>query len=339
MAVPLFLSAQYSGTAFSIYFNRAIQATLGSELVGFTFELNGSPIVPVFSAIVQNALAVTLPGAPLITDVLTVRYNGLGTITDAATGLDSATAFLAQTATLRASPAIAYVASVTVANNVIAIAFNEPVASVNGNLVTGWLASINSVPISMLAVTGSLSADLRTLSLTFPNNFAYVDDVDIAYTPGGLYSWPTGVVAAFSLTNIFNRSTNGLPTSQYPLSYVSKYQVIPQSGVAKPKLGVSLNPVDIRVVSEYGPAQVTTGGIFGITVTNPAGISVGGKLVDVVDGAEITQTFMGSYSAADIVAAAQNWQAQVIVRISVALGTARAADQSVTPATTVIVQV
>lgn len=338
MASPLFLSAQYVGTTLSVYFNRAITATLSQELNGFTVELNGSPLAVTFNSINNNALRINLPGAPVPSDVLTVEYDGAGTIVDAATATDPALAFGPATAIETADPATAYQAVIQ-PNNTLTVFFNEPVASTDNDLITGVVVTVDSVGVSLIGTVATLAADLRSITYVFPFNLTYTDVVEFEYDGlGTLYSWPSGALAAFTLT-AFNLSTDGLPTSAYPLSYISKYAIVPENSVAKPRLGVSLNPVDIRLVSEFGPARVTTGGIFGITLTNPLGISVAGKLVDVVDGADITQHFSGAYSAADIYAAAVDWQNVMVVRIGLELGRVRAAGQSITPTSTVIVQV
>jgi hypothetical protein len=338
MTVPLLLSSQYVGTTLYIFFDRAVTATPASELNGFTFELNSVPLVPVFLAITQNALSVTLPGAPISTDILTVEYDGLGTVTEAVAPFDPAAAFAAYTAFEIPEVPVPYSAE-TSANNAIDILFNEPIASTDGDLVTGWLVSVNAIPISMVGVTAALSDDQRSLTLTFPSNFEYTDDITIDYTPGTIYSWVSGYLPVFSLV-VANLSTDGLPNSQYPLSYVTKYEVTLSNGIGYPKLGVSLNPVDVTLVAEYGPVRVFTGGTFGITLTNPLGITIAGKFVNIVDGLLITEKFDdSSVSAADRVVASQEWQDVIISRISQGLGKVRADDQSITVINTVIVQV
>lgn len=339
MAIPLLLSAQYVGTSLYVFFDRAIMATPASELAGFTFQINAITVFPIFSSITQNALIVVLGGIPAPSDIVTVAYDGLGTIVEAAAPNDPAAAFSAFTAFEIPEIGIAYEATVTSASNEIEIRFNEPLASLDGDLVTGWVTTLNAVPISMVGVTGSLSNDQRTLTLTYPSNFEYTASVVVDYAPGTLYTWPTGLVAAFSL-EAANLSTDGLPSSQYPLSYVTKYEIQFASGIATPKLGVSLNPVDVNLVAEYGPAQVWTGGIFGITLTNPMGIAVPGKFVNIIDGLLISEKFsMPGASTADILTAAEEWQTTVITRISQALGKVRADDQSLVVNDTVVVQV
>ncbi len=84
------------------------------------------------------------------------------------------------------------------------------------------------------------------------------------------------------------------------------------------------------MVARYGPLQVYTGGTFGVTVGNPSGITVDGSFVDIVDGAEVTQSFNDPASLTNAVDAGTDWLAQITAQIGIKLGEARAKDQSVT---------
>jgi len=331
MTAPIIQSVQVSGTTLYIIFDRAIQATLGSELNGFTFLKNGSSNVPVFSIITQNALIATL-GAPIVGgDTYTTTYvSGSGTIKDAATGLSPAASF---------GP-LAYVAYPTVpkfiygvvgqgGNNKIALVFSAPVGATSGTFVTGIAVSINAVPISMVGVTAAVNSDQTIWTLTFPSNFAYNAVVTAVYTPGTLYTWPAGSLAAFTAA-FLNISTDGEPNSAYPLSYVTNYAIDMISTVARARLGVSLNPVDIELVKRYGPTIILTGGTYGVTMDNPSGVQVLGRAVTLVDGADIIQDFHVTDHVPYAIDAAKDWEVQITVKIGVALGVLRALDQSVT---------
>lgn len=339
MTAPVLLSAQYTGSTLYVIFDRAIAVTPAQELDGFTFENDGTPFVPAYISLDENAMLINLGFSPTPSNEVTVAYDGLGTVTEAVAPFDPALAFTAYTTFEIPEVPLPYLARVLTTNNQIAIYFNEPVASTDDDLVTGFVIEVDTVPISMVGVTGALSDDQRTLTLTFPSNFAYDNGVEVIYVPGTLYTWDSGAVGAFEL-DADNLSTDGLPTSQYPLSYLTKYEVEILQGVAIPKIGVSLNPVDNKLVQEYGPARISTGGTFGITLTNPMGITVIGKFVYVTDGIVVSEHFFdASVSMADRVTAAEEWQDAIIVRIAQALGKVRADDQSVILNATTIVQV
>ncbi len=340
MTAPIIQSVQVSGTTLYIIFDRAISATLGSELNGFTFLKNGSSNTPVFSVITQNALIATLGTALVGGDTYTTTYvSGSGTVVDAATGLSPATSF---------GP-LAYVAYPTVpkfvygvvgegGNNKIALHFSAPVGATGGTFITGTVVSINAVPISMVGVTAAANSDQTVWTLTFPSNFTYNAVVTSAYTPGTLYTWPAGALAAFTAT-FLNVSTDGEPDSAYPLSYVTNYAIDMISTVARARLGVSLNPVDIELVKRYGPVIILTGGTFGVTMDNPSGVQIMGRAVTLVDGADIVQDFHVTDHVPYAVDAAKDWEVQITVKIGVALGALRALDQSITLGDNVVVSV
>lgn len=342
MTAPIISSVQVDNLTLYIIFDRAIQATPTLELNGFTFLKNGLPNLPVFSVITQNALICTL-GAPLIGgDTFTTQYvSGSGTVVDAATGLDPAVSFgpLAYTAYPVVPVIFGAVIGVDGNNNVLGLITTEPTVATDGNFLTGITVTIDAVPISLVGVTVTVAPGSPFLFFTFPSNFTYDDDVVISYDGlGTLYSYNSGAVGAFTQTPA-NLSTDGLPNSAYPLSFVTNYAIEMISTTARGRLGVSLNPVDIQLVKEYGPAIVLTGGTFGITMSNPSGVTVLGKAVAIVDGADIIQDFFVANQSAWSIAAAKDWEAQITVKIGIELGRLRAIAQSVTLGDDVVVSV
>jgi hypothetical protein len=184
----------------------------------------------------------------------------------------------------------------------------------------------------LTSASATLSSDLTQLTIDTGVNATYDTVVDVIYdaTPGSLVSFPGGAVPSFTKNDIYNLATDGLPNSQYPLSFVITGPVTVTNKVAKGTASVSLNPIDRELVSRYGPVQLITGGTFGITVDNPAGITILGQIVNIVDGAVVCATFVSSQNVQFATDAALDWQTQMIGRIGILLGQIRTIDQSVT---------
>jgi hypothetical protein len=337
MTAPNILSIQHDGLTLRIIFDIAVTGTPAQELDGFTFTKTPGPVVvsPTFSAFDENAIVCTLPGVVLPSETLTVDYNnGVGTIVDAATGLDAATSFTGQVAVETYSTPIVRRAQVaaTAVNDELTVFFGEPIASPTNDPLAGFTIEVDNVALDLTGATWALNDDLTELTINVGSNFAYNDVVDVIYddVTGDLYSWPSGVVASFTLDAIDNDSTDGLPDSEYPLSSVIAQPLDIVDNVVNCHLGVSLNPIDIQLVARYGPVQVFTGGTYGITVGNPSGITVDGSFVDIIDGAELAQTFNDPCSLTNAVDAGKDWLDQITAKIGIALGEARAKDQSIT---------
>jgi len=344
MTAPLIQSIQYSGTTLYIIFDRAVSVTGGSELDGFTFTQTPAPgaITPVFVSVDDNAIVATLPGAVAPTDTLTVVYDvGVGTVVEAVApnspvdsfsdiGIAYYSASLVRRAEVAASGA----------NNTFTIFFSEPVGAAGGDLTAGLSVLVNAATLDLTGATAVLSDDQTELTVTVGSNFSYADLVDISYDAGTgtLLTWPSGVLADFAFTSVPSRSTDGLPNSNYPLSLVTKKKLVISAKNVTAQLVVSLNPVDRQLVTEYGPLQVYTGGIFGITLTNPTGSAVVGSTANVVDGTVLSMSFNNTLIA-DAVAAADEWEDVVAARLGIALGAFRATDQSLTVADDSVAQV
>jgi hypothetical protein len=330
MASPVIQSIQHTGTTLYIIWDVAVSASLGSELNGFTFVKNPGavPVVPVFSSIDENAMICTIvalaPGESLVASYA----SATGTVVDAATGTFDATDFTDETAVAYYSEPFVIRAQVaaTGVNDELTIFFSEPVGSPSG-AYAGFTIEVDGVAISLTAATFALNNDQTELTIKTGSNFTYNDVVDIDYddVTGDLYSWPSGVVASFSFTGIDNSSTDGLPDSDYPLSTIVGLKPTILANVVIPVLQVSLNPIDIELVSRYGPATIVTGGTFGTQVP----ITIVGRSVNIIDGLEISERFTNAQSVVYAAEAANEWQTVVTQRIGVALGELRAVDQSV----------
>jgi hypothetical protein len=334
MAAPTIQSIQYTGTTLYIIFSEAIAATGGSELNGFTFTKTPGPvvIVPVFSSIDQNAMICTLPGPILSTETLTVDYNdALGTVVDAATGTFPAPSFTGQvgvpyyTTPLVRRAQVAY----TAVNDQVTVFFGEPVGSPTNDLVTGFTIEVDNVALDLTSATATLNDDQTELTIDVGVNFAYDNTVDVIYASGtgDLYSWTSGAVGDFTLNDIDNLSTDGLPNSSYPLSTVIGPEPTICENAVTACVQISLNPIDIELVQKYGSVTVVTGGTFG---TAPNEITIVGRQAEIVDGAEICETFTDPANVVYAADAANDWQDEIVTRIGIALGAIRAIDQSVT---------
>lgn len=333
MTAPLIQSVQHSGMTLYVIFDRAISATPTQELDGFTAtKTPGGVQALVFVAISQNALIATLPGAVLTGETLELAYvGGSGTIVDAATGLDAAPSFTEEAVPYFESELAIRAIVGEGGNDLLSVYFNQPVASPSGDLKLGFTITVNDVALDLTSATASLNDDATILTFDTTSNFSYNDVVDVEYDDaiGDLVTYPAAVVASFEFTSIPNISTDGLPDSQYPLSWVTSYTVTVVDTVATGTLGVSLNPIDISLVAKYGPVLLLTGGTFGITISNPLGIEVVGKSVPIVDGLLVSQSFVYPGTIVNAVNAAKDWQVQMIAKIAFLLGQIRAIDQGI----------
>lgn len=335
MTAPNIISVQHDGTTLYVIFDRAIQATGGSELDGFTFTKTPGPIavVPVFSSIDQNALIATLPSSVGAAETLNVDYvSGSGTITDAATGLDPATSFNVDAVAYFSSPLIRRATAGEGSNDLVKVYLSEPVASPTDDLLTGLTIEVDDVALDLTGATVTLNSDQTILTIDTGSNFVYNDVVDVIYDDGvgDLYTWPTGALASFTLNAVDNLSTDGLPDGDYPLSVAIGKQLEVVQNVAKPCINIYLNPIDIELVQKYGPVRVFTGGTFGVTVGNPSGITVAGGFVEIVDGAQVKIDFNDPASTVNSVDAATDWLSTIITKIGVELGKVRSTDQGIT---------
>lgn len=333
MTAPLNLSVQYTASTLYIIFDRAVSVTGGSELDGFTFLDGAAPIVPTFSSVNDNAIIATL-GAP-ISGTLSVNYvQASGTVVEAVAPNDPVASFSQTGVPYYTQPLVRRADVGRTANDVVTIYFSEPVAATSGDLVAGFTIEVNDVAIDLSSATATLNGDQTELSIDTGTNVAYSATVDVIYDSGTgtLHTWPSDLVGDFTLNAIDNLSTDGLPESGYPLSQVTADPVSSANNVATATLAVSLNPVDIDLVARYGPVTVTTGGTYGVTVSNPSGIAVTGATLTIVDGALFTQTFQDTVTNNTLFAvdAAKDWQTTVTTQIANALGAVRALDQTIT---------
>lgn len=339
MASPVLLSAQTTGTTLYLVFDRLITATNATGLTATT-QPTGASNALTFGAVAGNTLRLTMASALTGGQTLTVVLSG-GTIYDQATGLSIATPFTATSVAAYSVPqALSATAGLT-GNSVIGVKFSAPVAATIGNLVAGFTVTLDGTGV-IGTITGSLSADATTLYLTLPTTISYTAAVVVTYASGSgqLYSQGTTAtqIASFTLTAT-NISTTGLPTSGYPLSTIVKKAPTISNGTVTAEIDLYLNPIDAKLVDEYGPATVSIGGTFGVTVGNPTGVYATDSLVTLADGLVVTQTFNSGTSPVNAVAAAKDWLTVIGSSISQALGAARTIDQSVGPLTQSLAQV
>jgi hypothetical protein len=330
MTVPVIQSVQYSNVLVYIFFDRAVTATLGQELNGFTFKDGGVPFVPTFSAIDDNLITAVL-ALPLSSDLEVSYVSGSGTVVEAVAPNDPAASFTdAVGVPVYTVPVLLRATAGEGSNDFIKVYFSQAVGSPSGDLVTGFTVEVDNVVLDLSAATATLNEDQTVLTIDTGTNFVYSDVVDVDYDSGvgDLRIWPVGTIADFTLNAVDNLSTDGLPNSSYPLSYVIKEPVTPCNGVVTATLGVSLNPIDIDIVNRYGPLVVFTGGTFGVTIQNPAGVVFTGGMVGVVDGTQLQASFV-STNVAWSVTAAQDWQAVVATKIGIELGKLRSIDQGI----------
>lgn len=339
MASPVLLSAQTTGTTLYLVFDRLITATNATGLTA-TVQPTGAANALTFGAVAGNTLRLTMASSLTAGQYLTVVLAG-GTIFDQATGLSLATPFTATSVAAYSVPQTLSATAGLPTSNVIGVKFSAPVAATAGNLVAGFSVTLDGVGV-VGSLTGSLSPDATTLSLALPANIPYTAVAVVTYASGSgqLYSQGTTAtqIASFALTAL-NVSTTGLPNSSYPLSTIVKKAPTIQNGTVTAEIDLYLNPIDAKLVDEYGPATVSIGGTFGVTVGNPSGIYAQDSLVTLADGLVITQTFNSGTSPVNAVAAAKDWLTVIGSSISQALGAARALDQSVGPLTESLAQV
>ncbi len=338
MTAPLIQSVQYAGTSLFVIFDRAIAATNGDEIDGFTAtKTPGGVQVLVYVSITDNALIATLPEDVESDETLELAYvSGSGTIVDAATGMDAAPSFTVDAVPYYETPDAIRAIVGQGGNSKLDVYFNQPIASPGGDLKLGFTIQINDVVIDLTSATATLNTNATILMFDIGSSFSYNDVVAIAYEAdvGDLVLFPfdatvAEVIADFSFDGIPNISTDGLPDSQYPLSWVTSYPVTVVDTVATGQLGVSLNPIDITLVAKYGPVILFTGGTFGITIGNPLGIEVLGRSVPVIDGLLVSQSFVYPGATVNAVDAAKDWQIKIIAKIAFLLGQVRAIDQGI----------
>ena len=304
---------------------------------------------------------------------------GGSSIRDAATGLDAATPFTKTAVDAYVIPTVVQALAGWPTSTQITLQFSRPVASASGDLVAGFSVSINSSPV-VGSITATLSPNQTRLYLTVPSSISYTSSVSVTYsaTTGNLFTQllptshsdgtsvggiasdtiaivgvpsettsTTGTVAGTAVSEVdtftvaaTNVSTNGLPTSGYPLSTVVKAAPVVVSGVVNAQMTLGLNPIDVVLVERYGPVRVAIGGTFGITVETPSGIYAGSdSLVTLVDGVVIKQTFSSGVNPSAAVIAANDWLTTIAGAVSQALGQVRAIDQAVGPLTGSLQQV
>ena len=378
MTAPAIVSCQVRNTNLYLIFDRAITATTVAAITATT-QPTGVVNALTFVGVSGNTLTATLASALTTGQTLAVSMVGGNSVRDLATGLDPATPFTRTAVDAYVIPTVVQALAGSPTATQIMLQFSRPVASSSGDLAAGFSVSINSAPVAG-AITATLSPNQTRLYLTVPSAISYTSIVSVTYssTTGNLFTQllptshsdgtslgsvgvdtvsivgtasettsSTGTVSGTAISEIdtftvtaTNISTNGLPTSGYPLSTVVKAAPVVASGIVNAQMTVGLNPVDVVLVERYGPVRVAIGGTFGITVENPSGIYGGtDNLVTIVDGLVIKQTFSSGTNPSNAVIAANDWLTVIAGAVSQALGQVRAIDQAVGPLTGSLQQV
>lgn len=378
MTAPVIVSCQVRGTNLYLIFDRAITATTVTGITATT-QPSGVVNALTFVGVSGNTLTATLASGLSTGQSLAVVLVGGSSIRDAATGLDAATPFTKTAVDAYVIPTVVQALAGWPTSTQITLQFSRPVASASGDLVAGFSVSINSSPV-VGSITATLSPNQTRLYLAVPSSIGYTSSVSVTYsaTTGNLFTQllptshsdgtsvggiasdtvaivgvpsettsTTGTVAGTAVSEVdtftvaaTNVSTNGLPTSGYPLSTVVKAAPVVVSGVVNAQMTLGLNPIDVVLVERYGPVRVAIGGTFGITVETPSGIYAGSdSLVTLVDGVVIKQTFSSGVNPSAAVIAANDWLTTIAGAVSQALGQVRAIDQAVGPLTGSLQQV
>jgi hypothetical protein len=131
---------------------------------------------------------------------------------------------------------------------------------------------------------------------------------------------------------VINASKAGDPSSTYPLSSVVKYLPVIRNSTVVATIGLDLNLVDQKLLSEYGPAVVDFGGTFGA-------VFVAQRLLPLSTGMQVVQNFVVQGHVDQASDAATLWLTAVTSRIATAIVALRTTDQSVVLSQQTIVQV
>jgi len=337
MSVPVRIVLERSDTQIFLGYDQDI-----SRLVvlpwdtGFVAKVN--TVITAISAAtkVANGIWFTVPFVS--GDSVELAYSGTNLV-DAATGLSAVPAFASTVAPPFWDNGTLLRSAVITASDPasVVLTFRDPVASLAGDLKAALTMTVNAVAVPL--TTATVTGDGRSVTIATDADFAYNDAVVITYTPGDWYDLEEDApVAGFTITAT-NASLTGTPVSAYPLSTVIAEPVSINGNIATATLTVSLNSVDRELVTRYAP-MFDQGGYFGLpTVNPPTGYFVPGKLLAVRDGQIYAYAFTVVGNTPWAVLAATEWISTMVVRIGVALNTARATDQSITLGNRTITQV
>lgn len=338
MSVPVRLVLERSATQIFLGYDQDISRVSGALPWdnGFVATVNAVPTA--ISAVAKVANGIWFTVAFTEGDAVTLAYSGTNLV-DAATGLDALAAFTATAVPLfweNGNLVQSALISSSAPSSVV-LTFRDPVASLAGDLKAALSITVNAVPVSL--ATATVTGDGRSVTIATTADFSYSDVVIVTYTPGDWYDLESNTLVPAFVITAANASQVGTPESAYPLSTVIAEPISVVGNVATASLSVSLNSVDRELVTRYAPT-FDQGGYFGLpTVNPPTGYFVPGKLLAVRDGQIYTYVFTVVNSTPWAVLAATEWLDTMVVRIGVALNTARATDQSITLGNRTITQV
>lgn len=338
MSIPVRIVLERSTTQIFLAYDQDITRVSGALPWdnGFVATVNATPTA--ISAVAKVANGIWFTVAFLDGDVVTLAFSGTNLV-DAATGLSAVPTFTATAVPLFWEDGELVQSAIIAgeAPSVITLSFRDPVASLSGDLKADLTLTVNSIVVSL--ATATVAGDGRTVTIDTTADFSYNDVVEIEYTPGDWYDLEENtLVPAFTVTAT-NASLVGTPESAYPLSTVIAEPISINGNIATATLTVSLNSVDRELVTRYTPT-FDQGGYFGLpTVQPPTGYFVPGRLLPVRDGQIYSYPFTVIGNTPWAVLAATEWLDTMVVRIGVALATARATDASITLGNRTITQV
>jgi hypothetical protein len=329
MASPALLAITNSETYIDVQFDQTVIAPSGRYGEGFTITVNGAVRIAVTaSQPAVDKVRLTITGVIQGGDKVLVTYtNAYGNLVN---GTAETAASFAATQTTNNSQHAALMSSVLAQNetdnNVITLSFDRPVTSVLGY---GTGLTVKSNTATVVPTTVLQGSDPRTIKITFAGGFQYSDVLTWSYV-SATGDWTSG----YDYTDqtdvpVVNASRIGTPEDAYPLSSVIREQLTPVSSIVKATIVLDLNSIDYSIVTKFGPITVDFGGTFGVTVSNPAGITIAQDLVALKQGLKVTKDFYFATRPDWAAVAAAEWLTTVTNRISQALAAARTTDQAV----------
>jgi hypothetical protein len=329
MAAPALQSITNAETYIDVQFDQTVIAPSGRYGEGFSITVNGATRIAVTaSQPAVNKVRLTITGVIQGGDKVMVAYtNVYGNLVN---GSAEVAASFSATQSTNNSQHAALMSSVLALgqtdNNVITLSFDRPVTSVLG-YGTGLTVKSNGATVSPTSVLQG--SDPRTIKITFAGGFQYSDVLTWSYvsatgdwTSGYDYSDQTDVP-------VVNASRIGTPVDAYPLSSIIREQLTPVNSVVKATVILDLNSIDYDIVNKYGPLTVDFGGTFGVTVSNPAGVTIEQDLIALEQSLKVTKDFYFATRPDWAAIAAAEWLTTMTNRIGQTLAAARTTDQAV----------
>lgn len=327
MTNPVVLSATCQASTINVVFDQGLVAPTNQPGRGFTFTADGgAPVTPSGALITTTTVAndtVQLTGLGVInnTEAILVTFVPAGSLQNA--GAQQATGFTNQVATNGSTHAKLFAAVLAqngADNTVATLTWSLPVTATL--LATGLTAIANGTQACTITsvVPG---ANARQMLVTFAQSYQYSDSLVLSYNQA-VGTWTSGTLIQSFSRQLTNASKSGTPSGTFPLSALTLYPLTVTLGYVRGQVGLTLNPVDLVVVGEFGPYMVDFGGTFGISTANPLGLSIPQDLEAVRDGMLVYADFPAAGNPQLAQQAALDWERQMQGRIATALTAMRA---------------